>query len=501
MNPGERLDQAIDKDLPLKEDIRLLGRLLGDTLREQEGAAPSSWSKHTPQRVELPPRRRSAAAGGSSRCSAARATRPVSGGARVHLLFPARQYRRGPPPQTPPPAHQLAGSPPQPGSIALALERARAAGIGREATAAFFAGALVSPVLTAHPTEVQRKSILDCQMEIARLARARDRVALTPEEARDNDGELRRVILTLWQTRIVPVAADGARRDRERARLLSLHVPAAVAAALRGNRGPAGRYLRSGRGRVPALRMGNWIGGDRDGNPYVTAELTLQAVQRQSALAFDFYQSEVRQLGVELSQTKRVVDVSPALEALADASPDRSEHRRDEPYRRALSGIYARLAATARAHGHEPGMRHPSPTPRPIRAARTSPPSSQSSPNPCRARRGADRPRAVAPSAPRVPRYSASTWHPRHAPDSTVHEQVVAELFRAAPTGRATERWTSRAPRALLEELALPRPLRSPFVVQRRHRGRVQGVRRRAAIHRRYGPEALPTTSSPRPTT
>ena len=61
----------------------------------------------------------------------------------------------------------------------------------------------MSPVLTAHPTEVQRKSILDCQMEIARLLALRDRVALTPEEARDNDGELRRVILTLWQTRIV----------------------------------------------------------------------------------------------------------------------------------------------------------------------------------------------------------------------------------------------------------------------------------------------------------
>ena len=99
--------------------------------------------------------------------------------------------------------HQQAGSPPQPGSIALALARAQAAGIGREAIEAFFADALVSPVLTAHPTEVQRKSILDCQMEIARLLALRDRVALTPEEARDNDGELRRVILTLWQTRII----------------------------------------------------------------------------------------------------------------------------------------------------------------------------------------------------------------------------------------------------------------------------------------------------------
>ena len=163
----------------------------------------------------------------------------------------------------------------------------------------------------------------------------RDRIALTPEEARDNDGELRRAILTLWQTRIVRPARltviDEIENGLAYYRYTFLReVPrlyAAIEDLLAETLGP----VKLGN----ALRMGNWIGGDRDGNPYVTPEVTLQAVQRQSAMAFEFYQAEVHQLGAELSQTTRVVHVSPALEALADASPDRSEHRLDEPYRRA----------------------------------------------------------------------------------------------------------------------------------------------------------------------
>ena len=89
------------------------------------------------------------------------------------------------------------------GSIELALERIHAAGITPERVRALLDGALVSPVLTAHPTEVQRKSILDCQAEISRLLTERDRTRLTPEEQAHSDTELRRVVLTLWQTRVL----------------------------------------------------------------------------------------------------------------------------------------------------------------------------------------------------------------------------------------------------------------------------------------------------------
>ena len=96
------------------------------------------------------------------------------------------------------------------------------------------------------------------------------------------------------------------------------------------------------------FRLGSWIGGDRDGNPFVTHDVTRHAVTRQSSTALDFYLSEIHTLGSELSQSLRIVSISTQMDALAARAPDQSEHRRDEPYRRALTGIYARLAATSR---------------------------------------------------------------------------------------------------------------------------------------------------------
>src|SRR5262249_9382298 len=100
---------------------------------------------------------------------------------------------------------------------------------------------------------------------------------------------------------------------------------------------------------VPSfLRMGSWIGGDRDGNPFVTADVLNQALQMQSAKAFEFYLQELHALGGELSLDSRLVHVSDELAALAARSHDPSPHRQLEPYRRAIVGIYGRLAATAR---------------------------------------------------------------------------------------------------------------------------------------------------------
>ena len=97
------------------------------------------------------------------------------------------------------------------------------------------------------------------------------------------------------------------------------------------------------------LRIGSWIGGDRDGNPFVTEEVLRAALRAQSSRALEHYLDELHLLGSELSLDSRVVGVSGALEELAAKSPDRSVNRRDEPYRRAITGIYARLAATAQA--------------------------------------------------------------------------------------------------------------------------------------------------------
>jgi phosphoenolpyruvate carboxylase len=226
----------------------------------------------------------------------------------------------------------------------------KAAGVGSEKLDAWFEGALVSPVLTAHPTEVKRKSILDCERELARLLDNHDRERLLPAEQADLEHELYTGILTLWQTAMLRLTKlrvvdeiDNAlayyrdtfleqipRLYREMEQTLERHT---------------GKALH-----LPAvLRMGSWIGGDRDGNPYVTAEVMRAALERQSRQAFAHYLEQVHLLGGELSLAARLVPVSPELAALAERANDLSPFRQDEPYRRALIGVYARLAATAGA--------------------------------------------------------------------------------------------------------------------------------------------------------
>jgi phosphoenolpyruvate carboxylase len=93
--------------------------------------------------------------------------------------------------------------------------------------------------------------------------------------------------------------------------------------------------------------MGSWIGGDRDGNPFVTAEVMRGTLGLQSSRVLRFYLEELHVLGSELSMAAHLADVSKDLRNLAERSPDKSPHRSGEPYRLAVSGIYARLTATA----------------------------------------------------------------------------------------------------------------------------------------------------------
>src|SRR5688572_11613602 len=173
-----------DPDVPLREDIRLLGRLLGDTLREQEGAAMFDLIESI-RRTALRFRRdRDAAARGELETllddldygevtMVARAFSSFSQLANIAEDLHHNRRRR---------EYALAGLPPQDGSVACALERCRSAGIGDQQLRGFLERALIAPVLTAHPTEVQRKSILDRHNEIARLVAERHRIALTADE-------------------------------------------------------------------------------------------------------------------------------------------------------------------------------------------------------------------------------------------------------------------------------------------------------------------------------
>jgi len=344
-----------DKDQPLIDDIRLLGRILGDVIREQEGAAAFDLIEQV--------RQLSVAFRRDADHEADRALKKLLKGLSTdqtvsviraftyfsHLanLAEDRHHIRR---RT---IRERAGDT-QEGSIDVALSRLRWAGIAPDQIAQTLAGAYVAPVLTAHPTEVQRKSILDAERAIAQLLAARGdlqeraqlfnsaRDALTPRELAANEAQLRARVTQLWQTRLLRYSKLTVADEIENA--LSYY-EATFLREIPKIYGELERALGQ-RGVASFLRMGQWIGGDRDGNPNVGAGTLAQALARQSEVALRHYLTEVHLLGAELSLSARLVEVSPAMQQLAESSPDTSEHRQDEPYRRALTGIYARLAAT-----------------------------------------------------------------------------------------------------------------------------------------------------------
>src|SRR5712691_1303698 len=341
-----------EKEQLLREDRRLLGRLLGDVIGEQVG--PETRERIETIRQTAVRFRRSlsdpALAGEAKAVKAELESQldslPIEETLHVvrafsyfsHLLNiaeDAHQNRRRR-------AHAQGGSPRRPGSFAYALERA-----GKVAAAsllAWFARARVSPVLTAHPTEVQRQSILECERAIARL------IALPASPGRDR--ALRAEVLRLWLTAMLRLSkltvADEITNALAYFRLtfipgiprLYADLEEALRARLALLRAP---WL------PPFLTVGSWVGGDRDGNPNVGAETLEIATSEQARLILTHYLEEANLLGRELALSARLKPVPREVLEQAERSGDESVHRRDEPYRRVVSGIYSRLAATAKA--------------------------------------------------------------------------------------------------------------------------------------------------------
>jgi phosphoenolpyruvate carboxylase len=344
------------KDLPLRDDVRLLGRILGDTLREQEGEASFQlienvrraavrFRKTQDDRDRVQLEQTLDALSPSETLVVVRAFSYFSQLSNIaEDLHHNRRHR----------AHLKAGTAPKDGSLLLALERIEEKHISKETLQSFLNSALISPVLTAHPTEVQRKSILDCQLIISRLLSERDRVDMTPDDLDDNEETLHRFVLILWQTRMLRTTKltvrDEIKNGLEFYRYTFLsEIPKIYANMEKQLEARFDKNIRI----PPLLRVGSWIGGDRDGNPFVTHDVMLDAVQQHSSLAFEHYLGETHLLGTRLSLTDRLVEVSDELRKLSDESPDKSAGRADEPYRRALILIYSRLSATAQQLGHK----------------------------------------------------------------------------------------------------------------------------------------------------
>lgn len=332
---------------PMREDIRLLGAILGDTVREQNGDEVFDLVERA--RVEAFRVRRSEI----DRADMAKLFDDVD----VHRAIPVirafthfallanvaedihRERRRR--------IHEAAGEPPQDSRLDATYLKLDDAGLDAGAVADALAGALVSPVITAHPTETRRRTVFDTQHRITELMRLRLHGHDTTPDGRDVEQELRRHILTLWQTALIRLSRLKIQDEIEtglryyEAALFEVipQVNAEVRAALQQ------RFPEAGLLEQPIVRPGSWIGGDRDGNPNVTAEVVRLATGNAAYTALAHYFAELTGLEQELSMSARLVHITDELAALADSCHEPA--RADEPYRRALRVVHARLTATA----------------------------------------------------------------------------------------------------------------------------------------------------------
>ena len=334
---------------PLREDIRLLGGILGQIVREQAG--DSVFDLVEKARVESFRVRRSEI----DRADLADMFTQVSTSDTIpvirafsHFALLAnlaedihRERRRA--------VHVAAGEPAPDSTLTATFAKLDAAHLDSAVVADALRGALVSPVITAHPTETRRRTVFETQSRITELMRYRERTALTETETADVDVRLRRQILTLWQTALIRLSRLRIQDEIEvglryyDAALFEVvpKINAELRTALRS------RWPDADLSGEPILRPGSWIGGDRDGNPYVTDEVVRQATTRAAATALEHHLGELETLERELSMSARLVTVTPGLDLLAAASQDDSPFRADEPYRRAVRGIRGRLTATA----------------------------------------------------------------------------------------------------------------------------------------------------------
>jgi phosphoenolpyruvate carboxylase len=332
---------------PMRADIRLLGTILGDTVREQNGHEVFELVERA--RVESFRVRRSEI----DRAEMAQ----TFDGIDIHQAIPVirafshfallanvaedihRERRRA--------IHVDAGEEPQDSSLAATYAKLDRAQLDSATVADALKGALVAPVITAHPTETRRRTVFVTQHRITELMRLHAEGHAETDDGRNIELELRRQVLTLWQTALIRLSRlqitdeieVGLRYYAAAFFKVIPQVNAEVRSALQA-RWPDADLLSE-----PILQPGSWIGGDRDGNPNVTADVVRQATGSAAFTALAHYLVELTALEQELSMSARLVAVTPELAALAQDCGEKA--RADEPYRRAVRVVRGRLTATA----------------------------------------------------------------------------------------------------------------------------------------------------------
>ncbi len=339
------MDDRRDKDARLGEDIRLLGRLLGDTIRERDGEREYGLIEEIRQLAVASRRREDTA----SREQLARtldgltSEEAVDGGARVQPFLGARQHRRGPPPHPPRARHPARGRP------AAAVHRARALrGVRRAAACrpptrrgAWRASACTRCSPRTRPRcSARARSTPARHRRRAGAPRFRRGAARRDRGRRAGDAPPRRD-RSGRRACCAPVKL-GVRDEIENAiAYFNYTFIAEVPRAHRRRRGRDRRAAGAPRGPScrPSCAVGSWVGGDRDGNPFVTAEMLEYALAPPGRGGVrPLPRARCTRWAPSCRSRRLLTRATPELEALAERSPDRSPHRQDEPYRRALSG-------------------------------------------------------------------------------------------------------------------------------------------------------------------
>ncbi|MFV0308074.1 MAG: phosphoenolpyruvate carboxylase [Desertimonas sp.] len=486
---------AAGKDDALSADIRRLGRILGDVLRDQAGDEVYELVERVRRRA-VDARRD----GRSSLGELAELTERAID-EQLHMIRAFgflsllanvaedvhHERRRH--------HHRQHRSAPQVGSLAATVDRLVDAGVDADRLRGLITSLRVVPVLTAHPTEVRRQTVLDLLGDVAeRLDRAR------PGADAELDEPLRLDVLRLWQTAVLRLSKLRVVDEiNEALRYYRASLFEVIPSIARDIETLAAGHGAAGVDTTGIVRMGSWIGGDRDGNPFVTAEVLREAVSRHAATALDHHLGALRRLGRQLSFSDRLIEPTTALRALAAASGDESPFRLDEPYRRALRGIYARtyafadmvLAGTGQTVGEPPPVvarapyRALSELIEDLRVVERSLGGHGAGPL---------AEHLVAPVRRAVAIFGATLCGLDLRQNATVHADVVAELLAVAGVhDRYGELDEAARVAVLTAELRWPRPLRSPFAdYSERTRCELEVLSVAADSVARLGPGTLP---------
>lgn len=352
------------KDVPLREDVRRLGALVGEMLRDQggddfyrrveaarraairrrEGGSPAEGELERLLK-ELPPREAADLARGF-----AAYFQIVNLAEKVHRIRRRRDYLRQ--------------GTAQPGGIEEAVHRIRESGVGMERLREAIASLSIEPVFTAHPSEATRQSILQKEQRIARCLLERLDPSQTVSEERTAMARIRSELTSIWQTETHPAVEPSVLDELDHVlfyvdQVLYQIIPplyevldAAVGdAAIEDSN-------RSATPWPPLVRCASWVGGDMDGNPKVSAGTIREALARHRALIIERYLGEVVGLSRMLSQSRSRIAVAPDIQEMiaqyADRFPEAAgsipPRHRDMPYRALLYLMAARLEATRKEH-------------------------------------------------------------------------------------------------------------------------------------------------------